>query len=190
MASSSSEEQLCYGPEDPSLLFHQNEHISASLLANDTSNVLRVRRAESKVWAVQIQENVKYWLDVWGFKGVLECERPMRMDNELITALIERWRPETHCFHLPVGEVTVTLQDVQSLWGLRADGRVFTGRDYPIEYEDWPSKCRDVLRWIPDAETETKQGCLLMTSLIHQAMIPLGDGLHDYAYIQRARIHD
>ncbi|XP_047955243.1 uncharacterized protein LOC125201249 [Salvia hispanica] len=28
-----------------------------------------------------------------------------------------------------------------------------------------------------------------MTSLIHQATIPLGDGLHAYAYIQRARIH-
>ncbi|XP_042067231.1 serine/threonine-protein phosphatase 7 long form homolog [Salvia splendens] len=130
-----------------------------------------------------------YWLDVWGFRGVVECGRPMKMDNELITALIERWRPKTQCFHLPVGEVTVALQDVQSLWGLRADGRVFTGRDYPIRYEDWPSKCRDVLGWIPDAETETKQGGLLMTSLIHQATIPLGDGLHEYAYIQRARIH-
>ncbi|XP_042041305.1 serine/threonine-protein phosphatase 7 long form homolog [Salvia splendens] len=108
------------------------------------------------------------------FRGVVECGRPMRMDNELITALIERWRPETHCFHL---------------LGLRADGRVFTGRDYPIGYEDWPSKCRDWLGWIPDAETETKQGGLLMTSLIHQATIPLGDGLHEYAYIQRARIH-
>ena len=70
MESSSSERPLCYGPEDPSVLFHQNEHISATLLANGTSNVLRVCRTECKVWAVQIHENVKYWLDVWGFKGV------------------------------------------------------------------------------------------------------------------------
>lgn len=189
MASSSSEEQLFYGPEDPSLLFHQNEHISASLLANGTSNVFRVRRTESKVWTVPIHPTVKHWLDVWGFKGLLECGRPMRIDNELITALIERWRPETHCFHLPVGEVTVTLQDVQSLWGLRADGRVFTGRDYPVGYEDWPSKCRDMLGWIPDIENETKQGGLLMTSLIHQTTIPLEDGMYDYVYMQRARIH-
>ncbi|XP_042016143.1 protein MAIN-LIKE 1-like [Salvia splendens] len=189
MASASSEQQLCYGPEDPSVLFHQNEHISASLLANGTTNVLRVRRTESKVWALPIHEDVMHWLDVWGFRGVIECGRPRRMDNDLITALIERWRPETHCFHLPVGEVTVTLQDVQNLWGLRAAGRVFTGCDYPIGYEDWPSKCRDVLGWIPDAETETKHGGLLMTSLINQATMPLGDGLHEYAYVQRARIH-
>ena len=189
MTSTSSERQLCYGPEDPSLLFHQDEHISASLMADGTSNVFRVRRTETKVWAMPIHENVKYWLDVWGFRGVLESNRPMRMDNELITALVERWRPETHSFHLPVGEATVTLQDVQSLWGLRADGRVFTGYDYPIGFEDWPSKCRDMLGWIPDVDTETKQGGLLMTSLIHQATLPLDDGVHAYAYVQRARIH-
>jgi hypothetical protein len=28
-------------------------------------------------------------------------------DAPLITAFMDRWRPETHTFHLPVGEMTL-----------------------------------------------------------------------------------
>ncbi|XP_042027110.1 serine/threonine-protein phosphatase 7 long form homolog [Salvia splendens] len=154
-----------------------------------TTQVFKVRRTESKTWDVDIHENVRYWLDAFGFKGVMDCGRLMKVDNELIKALIERWRPETHTFHLPIGEATVTLEDVQAIWGLRADGRVFSGRDYHVGYPDWPSKCNDLLGWIPDTSAETKQGGLLMTTLINQTRIPLGDDLPIYVYIQRARNH-
>ncbi|XP_042012474.1 protein MAIN-LIKE 1-like [Salvia splendens] len=189
METSSSSEQLLYGPEDPSLLNLQKHHISHKLMKEGTTQVFKVRRTESKTWDVEIHENVRYWLDVFGFKGVIDCEKPMKVDNELINALIERWRPETHTFHLPIGEATITLEDVQAIWGLRADGRVFTGRDYHDNFSDWTSKCRDLLGWIPDTSTETKQGGLLMTALINQTRMPLGDDLPMYVYIQRARIH-
>jgi hypothetical protein len=41
-----------------------------------------------------------------------------RMDEELLTYLVDRWRPETHTFHLPFCEMTVTLKDVAMLTGL------------------------------------------------------------------------
>ena len=49
------------------------------------------------------------------------------IDRRLITAFVERWRPETHTFHLPIGELTVTLQDVSCLWGLPIRGRPVVG---------------------------------------------------------------
>ena len=48
------------------------------------------------------------------------------MDNAALIALVDRWRPDTHIFHLPAGEMTVTLQDVTMLFGLRIDGRAVT----------------------------------------------------------------
>ncbi|WVZ66532.1 hypothetical protein U9M48_015737 [Paspalum notatum var. saurae] len=49
--------------------------------------------------------------------------RPRLMiDNSLITALVDRWRPETHTFHVPYGEMAPTLQDVSYLLGLPIAG--------------------------------------------------------------------
>jgi Plant mobile domain len=45
-----------------------------------------------------------------------------QLDKSLLTALVERWRPETSTFHLPVGELMVTLEDVCCLWGLPIRG--------------------------------------------------------------------
>ncbi|XP_025647900.1 serine/threonine-protein phosphatase 7 long form homolog [Arachis hypogaea] len=52
----------------------------------------------------------------------------MRGHSALLSALVERWRPETHTFHLPVGEVTVTLEDVTYILGLPVNGEPVTGR--------------------------------------------------------------
>ncbi|KAI4992981.1 hypothetical protein ZWY2020_007294 [Hordeum vulgare] len=40
-----------------------------------------------------------------------------------ITALIDRWRPETHSFHLRTREMTVTLQDVSMITALPIEGK-------------------------------------------------------------------
>nr|AAN04209.1 Putative retroelement [Oryza sativa Japonica Group]ABG65916.1 transposon protein, putative, Mutator sub-class [Oryza sativa Japonica Group] len=45
-----------------------------------------------------------------------------------LTALVDRWRPETHSFHLPSGEMTITLQDVAMILALPLQGHAVTGR--------------------------------------------------------------
>ncbi|XP_015973254.1 serine/threonine-protein phosphatase 7 long form homolog [Arachis duranensis] len=51
----------------------------------------------------------------------------IRGHSALLSALVERWRPETHTFVLPVGEVTVTQEDVLHIFGLPIEGEVVTG---------------------------------------------------------------
>ncbi|QHO41421.1 uncharacterized protein DS421_5g145610 [Arachis hypogaea] len=53
--------------------------------------------------------------------GVVQCQKA------LVNALVKRWHPETHTFHLPVGECAVTLEDVAMIFGLPTDGLSVTG---------------------------------------------------------------
>ncbi|RYR12525.1 hypothetical protein Ahy_B04g070040 isoform E [Arachis hypogaea] len=49
------------------------------------------------------------------------------IDEPLLSAFVERWRPETHTFHMPFGECTITLQDVAYQLGLPIDGEAVSG---------------------------------------------------------------
>ncbi|XP_047044170.1 protein MAIN-LIKE 1-like, partial [Lolium rigidum] len=46
----------------------------------------------------------------------------LNMNAAALTALVDRWRPKTHTFHLRAGEMTPTLQDVSMILGLPIQG--------------------------------------------------------------------
>ncbi|MBA0792360.1 hypothetical protein Gohar_016865 [Gossypium harknessii] len=73
--------------------------------------------------------------------------RGCKLNPKLISAFIKRWRPEMHTFHLPCGEYTITLKDVQLQLGLPVDRSVLTGS---IQFVDWGAICYDFLGAIPD----------------------------------------
>ena len=62
------------------------------------------------------------------------CVVLLVMDAPLLTAFVDRWRPETHSFHLPCGEVSITLQDVAMILGLPLEGNAVTGM---IQSDGW-----------------------------------------------------
>ncbi|KAK1678892.1 hypothetical protein QYE76_039740 [Lolium multiflorum] len=47
---------------------------------------------------------------------------PPNMNAAKLTVLVDRWRPDTHTFHLRAGEMTPTLQDVSMILGLPIHG--------------------------------------------------------------------
>ncbi|MFQ6621856.1 hypothetical protein Gotur_002941 [Gossypium turneri] len=65
------------------------------------------------------------YLEQAGF-GSAELIRMFDLRYDLISALVERWPPETLTFHFPCGECTVTLEDVALQLGLPIDGSPVT----------------------------------------------------------------
>ncbi|KAK5803771.1 hypothetical protein PVK06_031420 [Gossypium arboreum] len=53
--------------------------------------------------------------------------RTFDLRYDLTSTLVERWRSETHTFHLPCGECTITLEDVALQLGLPIDGSAVKG---------------------------------------------------------------
>jgi len=68
-----------------------------------------------------------------------------KIDHHLVTALVEPWRPKTHTFHLPIGECTITLEDVALQLGIRVGGRPVTD----ATYYDWEEMCEQYLSVVP-----------------------------------------
>ncbi|XP_070022892.1 serine/threonine-protein phosphatase 7 long form homolog [Nicotiana sylvestris] len=113
------------GPAEDQLLVLQGDHRSSFVWEVQLSmQALRPRRPDD-LWEFIVEHpfhaRVVARLQATGFYTIFELGQ-MQLDWSLITALEERWRPETHTFHLPTGEATITLEDVQVLYGLRVDG--------------------------------------------------------------------
>ena len=56
-----------------------------------------------------------------GLSPLIDCS-VITGDPGLISAFVERWHSETSTFHLPVGELTITLDDVSSILHLPITG--------------------------------------------------------------------
>ncbi|MFQ6643444.1 hypothetical protein Gotur_018479 [Gossypium turneri] len=85
------------------------------------------------------------YLELAGF-GSVALIRSSDLRFDLLSALVERWRPETHTFHFPCGKCTVTLEDVALQLGLPIDGSPVTG---VFSFIDLAALCYQLLRDSP-----------------------------------------
>ncbi|CAL0308186.1 unnamed protein product [Lupinus luteus] len=111
MASSSSSGSriLQFGTKYPSLLHMQEQHISQNIWKCDSDRNLKCRCAQQfHNGASNISTLVVQLLKESEFYWVAQLT-VFQVNHILITALVERWRPETHMFHMPFGECTITL---------------------------------------------------------------------------------
>ncbi|KAK5838910.1 hypothetical protein PVK06_007656 [Gossypium arboreum] len=107
-----------------SLIDNENKgHISSNI-----NEMVKYRVLRGRIYNVGFQpdERVIPFLELAGF-GSAVLIRTFDLRYDLISALVERWHPETHTFHLSCGECTITLEDVAVQLGLPIDGNVVTG---------------------------------------------------------------
>ena len=95
------------------------------------------------------------------------------IDHCLISALVERWRPETHTFHLPHGEISITLQDVEVIYELPIEGEVLV-RPTVVVDGNWSQLCMELLGFTPVNDNKTLVGQrILISCLIDAIAAPL-----------------
>ena len=101
-----------------------------------------------------------------GLKG-LHFVPSIQLNHALIIAFVERWRPETHTFHLPHGEMTITLQDVEVIMGLPIECEAMVG---PSK-RTWTNLCAKMLGiQIPnDPQTVLKGQRILIPALVERS---------------------
>ena len=84
-------------------------------------------------------------------------------------------------FHLPHGEMSITLQDVEVIFRLPIDGEVLVG---PIAMEDgdWSQVCGELFGFTPSNNNKTLVGQRILISRLVEAIVaPLS---HDATKIQ------
>ncbi|GAU50601.1 hypothetical protein TSUD_410110 [Trifolium subterraneum] len=112
------------GPLDTSLLTRYSDHVARYIWfgkehIEGAKPELRIASLGSKLtgWVPgpgQHHPNIQGWLDESGLKW-LEQTSLSKVDPQILSAFTERWHPETSSFHMPFGEMTITLDDVVCL---------------------------------------------------------------------------
>ncbi|KAL5124773.1 Protein MAIN-LIKE 1 [Glycine soja] len=139
------------GPSDPSVLTQYADHVACS------------ERPELKLsshrWKVHSLGRpvpaIEGLVSGTGLSPLIMCSVDTS-DQGLLSSFFERWHRETSSFHLPVGELTITLDDVSSLLHLPVVGDLHAFQ--PLHMDDAVQMLVDLLMVFAEAaRAETGQ---------------------------------
>ncbi|KAL5126093.1 Protein MAIN-LIKE 1 [Glycine soja] len=103
------------GPRDPSVLTSFAEHVAHAVWSGRERPDLKLVSHGRKVTLIgRPVPEIEGLVAATGLSQLIDCS-VITGDPGLISAFVERWHSETSTFHLPVGELTITLDDVSSI---------------------------------------------------------------------------
>ena len=110
------------GPEDGSVIPSYGGHVAAAIWGGVERGVLRCMSRRKMCTALdQLRQSLlPETLAPIDQSGLSHLPGIMyeHLDWPLISAFVERWQPDTNNFHLPFGEMTIMLHDVQCIISL------------------------------------------------------------------------
>ncbi|XP_028196645.1 protein MAIN-LIKE 1-like [Glycine soja] len=164
------------GPSDPSVLTEYAEHERLELkLSSHGRKVQKLGRLVPAIEGLVVGT---------GLSPLIVCSIDTG-NRGLIFSFVERWDRETSSFHLPVGEVTITLDDVASLLHLPIVGTFHTFQ--PLHVDEVVLMLVDLLLVSREvARVETAHCCTLFAkksaTYVHVVFL---DTLHDLSQTRR-----
>ncbi|KAK9088768.1 hypothetical protein Scep_027850 [Stephania cephalantha] len=105
------------------------DHVALSIWRNEERPVLKCinHGAQIAEWDLQSchpdTAGLQRIIQRSGLNALIDCSY-RKANKELISAFVERWQPETNTFHLPFGEMSISLEDVSFLLKIPVTGKV------------------------------------------------------------------
>ncbi|XP_028215068.1 protein MAIN-LIKE 1-like [Glycine soja] len=144
------------GPSGPSVLTVYADHVACSVWTGEERLELKLSSHGRKVHSLgRPVPAIEGLIAGTGLSPLIACSIDTG-DRGLLSAFVERWHRETSSFHLPVGELTITLDDVSSLLHLPVIGDLHAFE--PLHLDDAVQMLVDLLMVSPEsARAETVQ---------------------------------
>ncbi|MCL7034271.1 hypothetical protein MKW94_022542 [Papaver nudicaule] len=132
------------GLKDKSLLQSFNTHVASSVWNGQERGALKLHHHGRLLAQWNLEKESQAFQDKVHASGLSSLARfPYKhVSRPLISAFVERWYPETNTFHLPFGEMTITLDDVKQILNISVRGKA-VNEDMESISED---EAREILR--------------------------------------------